>query len=519
MQNGILKRVLSSLQSFYSYHTYYTLFMSFLVAVVTYYFERDYSQITILQAMFLGITTATDTGLLTFDFSVTTLQTQVVVCFASEICGVMFASTIVPSLCRYYRLYNIAHQLQKEKKYQQSNGGVMDFSSSEDIEDDKTITIQDETFVVITSEMEPLVFDYELELKSLKYFIYVQLFYTTFFKLVGFICILIATYTDDTIVAYLKGQQVNGLWFSLFTTISAFNNLGLTINQDSLMPFNHNYPIILACVFLNATGNIMIPIMTRWIVFCLHRIFEKKSKTEPMGMSNQPLLYILKAPTRMSLYFFSSTQTKLLFVVQLFLMFLQTSFFCLLYSKNDIQPFLIGFAHSSFTRTAGFAAVNPKELWPPVLFTYMLSMYVANYPVVILRKIRDDEVNLSSGLAQLQTNVGTIFNYVKDMFFNHTVWVYVFSLLVMWSYTTNHQHDAEPAQVTLDVLFEVSSAIGTVGMSLGSNKLPCSFSADLTPVGQCFICILMILGRHRGFPTQSYPLDYYKYWKNRKVFS
>ena len=337
----------------------------------------------------------------------------------SELGGVFFASLLIPSIVRYWRLTQIVKILDKKQKEASSSIS----NSSDTLEDDEKS--DDDSFVEIplTSEMEPLHFNYRLEKKSLLYFIYILLFYTITFKLIPCIILLFYSYLNDEIYEYLNQHSINPFWWSTFHTISSWNNLGMTTNPDSLVPFVHHPTIVLVSVFLNMTGNIMIPIITRLLVFCAHRIFEKKSSST-MNNEMRPFLYILKAPTRMSIYFFSSTQTKFLFVIQMLLIFLQITFFVLFYQKNDISTFLVGLAFSSFTRTAGFTLLNTKELSPPVLLTYILSMYIAAYPVVILRKVRDSEVNaVSTGILELQSNMKTIFNYCSELIFSHTLFV------------------------------------------------------------------------------------------------
>ncbi|BFU24049.1 high-affinity potassium uptake transporter, putative [Entamoeba histolytica HM-1:IMSS-B] len=497
-------RIVQLLQSFYAYHTYFTIVMALLIGFLCYVNEMDHARLTVMEAFFLGVSTSTDTGLLTFDFSITKISTQIIVMIGAELCGVFFASTLVPSVCRWYRLKQIIKQ--QELLNSDSTNTLVDFSSSESSE--TTDETNDETNLqVFTSEIEPMRYDYKLEIKSLEYFIYILLFYTISFKLIGFIVILITCYTSNETINFLNQQQINPIWFSLFQTISSWNNLGMTVNQNSLNPLINVHCIVITSVFLNMTGNIMIPIITRMLTFIVHRLFEQKSKhcSKP-----QPLLYILKAPTRMSLSFFSSTQTKLLFLVQLFLILLQTIFFSLFYNKNDLSPLYVGFVNSSFTRTAGFSIINVRDLSPPVILTYILSMYIAAYPTVILRQYRDIEVNAKAGLIHIQSNITTILKYVKSLFFSHIIWFYTATLIVMAFYCSAHTTGANQL---IDVMFEISSAFGTVGMSLGSSKDPCSFSGDVPIPAQLIICLVMILGRHRGFPTHSYPLDYYSFWK------
>ncbi len=54
------------------------------------------------------------------------------------------------------------------------------------------------------------------------------------------------------------------------------------------------------------------------------------------------------------------------------------------------------------------------------------------------------------------------------------------------------------------VLFEIVSAYGTVGMSLGYPTTDASLSSQFTVVGKLVIIAMMIRGRHRGLP---YGLD------------
>ncbi len=51
------------------------------------------------------------------------------------------------------------------------------------------------------------------------------------------------------------------------------------------------------------------------------------------------------------------------------------------------------------------------------------------------------------------------------------------------------------------ILFEVASAYGTVGLSLGTPEVPgASFSAEWRPVSKLILCLVMFLGKLRGLP-------------------
>ncbi|KZV78550.1 TrkH-domain-containing protein, partial [Exidia glandulosa HHB12029] len=56
-------------------------------------------------------------------------------------------------------------------------------------------------------------------------------------------------------------------------------------------------------------------------------------------------------------------------------------------------------------------------------------------------------------------------------------------------------------RLTLPTVFELVSAYGTVGLSLGTPNANYSFSGELKPLSKLIICAVMIRGRHRGLPV------------------
>jgi len=65
-------------------------------------------------------------------------------------------------------------------------------------------------------------------------------------------------------------------------------------------------------------------------------------------------------------------------------------------------------------------------------------------------------------------------------------------------------HDTDQGFTMFAVLFEIVSAYGTVGLSLGYPTINASFSAEFGVVSKLVIIAMQIRGRHRGLP---YELD------------
>ena len=66
------------------------------------------------------------------------------------------------------------------------------------------------------------------------------------------------------------------------------------------------------------------------------------------------------------------------------------------------------------------------------------------------------------------------------------------------------QENKDPAFSLFSVLFEIVSAYGTVGLSLGYPTINASFSAEFRTLSKLVIIAMQIRGRHRGLP---YELD------------
>ena len=60
----------------------------------------------------------------------------------------------------------------------------------------------------------------------------------------------------------------------------------------------------------------------------------------------------------------------------------------------------------------------------------------------------------------------------------------------------------DPAFTMFSVLFEIVSAYGTVGLSLGYTNIDASFSTEFNVVSKLVIIAMQIRGRHRGLPYQ-----------------
>jgi hypothetical protein len=173
---------------------------------------------------------------------------------------------------------------------------------------------------------------------------------------------------------------------------------------------------------------------------------------------------------------------------------------------------LDGLFQAASTRTAGFTVVNLALLHPGVLTSYMIMMYISVFPIAISVRRTNVYEEKSLGVYQHSEvednsdgNDGNDISYVgahlrRQLSFD--LW-YIFVGFFILSITEGSRLMRNDFSM-FAVLFEIVSAYGTVGMSLGYPTANTSLSGQFSVVGKLVIIAMQIRGRHRGLP---YGLD------------
>lgn len=188
--------------------------------------------------------------------------------------------------------------------------------------------------------------------------------------------------------------------------------------------------------------------------------------------------------------------------------------------------FLNGVFQAASTRTAGFAVVNLAALHPAIQVSYMVMMYISVFPIAIsMRKTNVYEEKSLGIYTKDHEEDGTDNSYFgthvrRQLSFD--LW-YVFlgfffiaivegarlenvSRLFQYDNLKNltPEQTNEYAFTLFSILFEIVSAYGTVGLSLGYPGFNTSFSGQFKPLSKLIIIAMQLRGRHRGLP---YALD------------
>lgn len=350
-----------------------------------------------------------------------------------------------------------------------------------------------------------------IEYRALKTLAIILLGYFFFFHILGLVCLVAWIYNVHW-GAIVTGDGQGRAWWGVFTAASAFNDLGFTLTPDSMISFQSaTFPMLLM-TFLIIIGNTGFPCMLRFIIWLL-------TKCTPVGSGLwEELQFLLDHPRRCFTLLFPRAATWWLFSILVLLNGIDLIFFVVL-DLNDPTvtalsgwtTFLVGLFQASSTRTAGTSAVNLADLHPAIQVSYLIMMYISVFPIAISMRRTNVYEEKSLGIyasGQDEDNGDREPSYVgahlrKQLSFD--LWYVFLGLFIICIVEGNRlENTNEYAFTIFSVLFEIVSAYGTVGLSLGYPTINASFSAEFKTLSKLVIIAMQIRGRHRGLP---YMLD------------
>lgn len=171
---------------------------------------------------------------------------------------------------------------------------------------------------------------------------------------------------------------------------------------------------------------------------------------------------------------------------------------------------LDGWFQAVSTRTAGFGVVNLAALHPAIQVSYLIMMYISVLPIAIsVRRTNvyeEKALGIYGSAAEEQEEQASP-SYVgahlrRQLSFD--LWYIFLGLFIISIAEGSRLQSGDPGFTLFSVLFEIVSAYGTVGLSLGYPGIDESLSAEFTIISKLVIIAMQIRGRHRGLP---YALD------------
>ncbi|EME81574.1 uncharacterized protein MYCFIDRAFT_107046, partial [Pseudocercospora fijiensis CIRAD86] len=364
-------------------------------------------------------------------------------------------------------------------------------------------------FVGLTSEQREELGG--IEYRALKLLAKILIAYYVGFHLLGMLILLPWIASTQPWKGIVRADGQNPVWWGIFTPASMFNDLGFTLTPDSMISFDNAILPLLFGSFLIIIGNTGFPCMLRFIIWFLSKVVRHGSGTW------EELRFLLDHPRRCFTLLFPSKATWWLFWVLVLLNVVDLIFFIILDLDagvvTDLSPglrVLNGWFQATSTRTAGFSSVNLAALHAAIQVSYMIMMYISVFPIAISVRRTNVYEEKSLGIFGGEEDPGddSDQSYVSQHLrrqLSFDLW-YIFLGLFVIAVVEGDRigNTNQYAFTTFSVLFEIVSAYGTVGLSLGYPGINASFSAEFRTTSKLVIIAMMIRGRHRGLP---YALD------------
>ncbi|KAG7663751.1 TRK1 [[Candida] subhashii] len=364
------------------------------------------------------------------------------------------------------------------------------------------------TFVHLTDEQKEELGG--VEYRAVKLLIKIVVGYYIGFHLLGAVMLTIWIYCMPEYKLMLTSQSINPAWWAWFTAQSSFNDLGLTLTPDSMSSFNESSFVLVLCAFLIVIGNTGFPVFLRFIIWILFKT------ARPLSLYKESLGFLLDHPRRCFTLLFPSVPTWWLFFILVALNGFDLVLFCIVDIHNSIfdgidtgYRVLDGLFQAFCTRTVGFSVFDLSALHAGAQVGYMLMMYISVLPLAIsIRRTNVYEEQSLGVYAKHEDNnenniESTTTNYVGTHLRNqlsYDLWYVFLGLFVICLAEGDRLRLQDYRFSVFAVLFEIISAYGTVGMSLGYPTINASLSGEFNVLSKLVIIAMMIRGRHRGLP-------------------
>ncbi|EIW52424.1 TrkH-domain-containing protein [Trametes versicolor FP-101664 SS1] len=321
----------------------------------------------------------------------------------------------------------------------------------------------------------------------------------------------------------LQHKVINSVWFSAFQIVGAWANTGMSLVDQNMVPFQTAYPMIIFIVICVLAGNTCLPIFLRLFIWLLTKL-PGRSRTK------ESLHFLLDHPRRCTIYLFPSRQTWLLLGTVMLLNCTNLFFYLVLDIGNDATdslPFGVKFVDAvldaAACRNAGYQPIPMSSLMPAVQVLSVVMMYIAIYPIAMSVRStnvyeanslgvyesdnEDDEINDDAHWDRpSESRVAIWGRYLmrharRQLSFD--MWWLAVSLFLLCIIERPNLTDTSKQSYfnIFALLFELVSAYGTVGLSLGIPGFNYSLSGEMHTLSKLIVCAVMLRGRHRGLPV------------------
>ena len=126
-------------------------------------------------------------------------------------------------------------------------------------------------------------------------------------------------------------------------------------------------------------------------------------------------------------------------------------------------------------------------------------MYTSSYPMVLTLRKTNTYEERSIGLQEHDGSAAGIASHLQKQL-AYDIWFQFFAFFLVCIIERGHIRRQDPGFSEFNILFEVTSAYGTVGLSTGVPGQEYSLSGSFASLSKVVMLFVMVRGRHRGLP-------------------
>ncbi|KAK1636381.1 cation transporter [Colletotrichum phormii] len=391
-----------------------------------------------------------------------------------------------------------------------------------------------------------------LEYRALHLLSIVVPLYSVLWQVLG--CLALGAWIANNMPTVATSNGANPWWAGIFFAVSAFNNSGMSLLDANVVPFQQAYFVLITMGLLILAGNTAYPLFLRLIFWSALKILRALTAEGTLVELKNTLEFILEYPRRVYTNLFPSRPTWWLFFMVLMTNGIDWMAFEVLNIGNPVieaiptgARVLDGLFQAFAVRSGGFYVIPIASAYPGLQVLYVIMMYISVYPVVITMRhsnvyeerslgiYHDDEISPGSSNSEVKMHpmgssvlthffrenlsfagVGaaktdkrgngfeTRMSFVNQQIrgqLAHDLWLLALAVLVIVTIETSHFLEDPVRFSVFNVIFEVVSGYGCVGISVGLPKDAMSFSGGWHPGSKLVLCLVMLRGRHRGLPV------------------
>ncbi|KAK3367461.1 cation transport protein-domain-containing protein [Podospora didyma] len=395
------------------------------------------------------------------------------------------------------------------------------------------------------------------EYRALKVLSVIVPVYFFAFQILG--CIALGAWMHNNQPGPPLENGINPWWLGVFNGASAFNNSGMSLLDLNMIPFQTSHFVLIAMGLMILAGNTAYPIFLRLIIWTLLKLIAFTTTEDEFCEIKDTLRFIITYPRRVYTNLFPARPTWWLVFMLVLLNSVDWVSFELLNLGNPAiegipagSRVLDGLFQALAVRSGGFYVVAIPSLYIGLQVLYVIMMYISVYPVVITMRHSNVYEERSLGIyaedgaetdpeyggqhptpppptpqpsnirpvASLrrafrlsvhnfgipnesrrpESRISFISQQIQGQLAHDLWWLVLATLVIVTIETSNFL--ADPINFSVfNVIFEVVSAYGCVGISVGVPNNTYSFSGAWHTASKLVLCAVMLRGRHRGLPV------------------